>query len=294
MTILLAIISAFLSSNYQVHFLPCISLRLSFPHTGAGQSLPVMAGVFVIYRWFKDSTPESFEDVQLLKDVIEPAELKVDGVAHIATGVSERRLQAEATLCRIVEVMLLHPDKISDLIEWAARPVFCKRVLDATAKREHTSAAQGCIVHWLPNATAPVSLEGEEKHSLSLLEHAGAAGEALLSSISECARVFGQRSGDMCKNTKRRCVYISSRAVSASSMPPGPHRGCLPFEGDHALLHISERTVTNSKACSANCITKMKNSISPDFLYEASSSQNLAQRSWSATFVRGTDDFLHM
>jgi hypothetical protein len=38
----------------------------------------------------------------------------------------------------------------------------------------------------------------------------------------------------------------------------------------------------------------MKNSISPDFLYEASSSQNLAQRSWSATFVRGTDDFLHM
>jgi hypothetical protein len=50
---------------------------------------------------------------------------------------------------------------MSDLNAWGAKPVFCKR-------RQRTAGAHGCIAHWLPNATAPESLQETGMHSLSL------------------------------------------------------------------------------------------------------------------------------
>ena len=80
------------------------------------------------------------------------------------------------------------------------------RVNRGIAKRSHTSAAQGCIVHWLPNAKAPECLKEDGMHSLSLsvLANAGADGEALLHSLSDCVKVFDQRSSSMGESTKRR------------------------------------------------------------------------------------------
>jgi hypothetical protein len=71
-----------------------------------------MSGVFVLYRWSSGSTADSFENLSLLKKVIEVAEIQTEGFVYTASGVSEKRLQGEPTPCRIIHVKQLVPKQM--------------------------------------------------------------------------------------------------------------------------------------------------------------------------------------